>query len=93
MPKDEKLNEKLDEIIGQKKEADEANGDPLPLPICISLGCSLGLMIGVFMDRLSIGLCIGPAVGCALYGIVTLFQRRKKKEKPNPQEDETAEDD
>ncbi|MBQ8688053.1 MAG: hypothetical protein IJ512_05845 [Ruminococcus sp.] len=89
MSKDENLKEKLDEIIEQENTAGE-NADAaaiLPLPICISLGASLGMAFGALAKNLPMGLCFGLIGGCAIYGVLAFFLHMKKKK----QESDTAE--
>lgn len=88
MNKDENLKEKLNEII-QQENAEKGRADTaaiLPLPICISLGASLGLVFGSFQDNLSMGLCFGLIGGCAVYGIIAAVLHSKKKRHPSEEE-------
>ncbi|MBQ8513872.1 MAG: hypothetical protein IJ496_00560 [Ruminococcus sp.] len=94
MPKDEKLNEKLDELIQAENEKKAAeNTGILFLPVCISLGASLGLIIGSAAGNLSMGLCIGLAGGCAAYGAVSLIRfSRKKAKQPDSSADKNEDE-
>lgn len=92
MKNGEDLKEKLDEIIRQEnvKKGSADTAVILPLPICISLGASLGLVFGSFQDNISMGICIGLMGGCAVYGMIAAFLHRKKK-RDTPEEEKSEE--
>ena len=60
------------------------------LPICMSIGISIGLAIGAGIDNIPIGMSIGLGLGMCVGGIIDAANRRKA-EKSEKNSDDTGE--
>ncbi len=47
------------------------------LPICMSIGISIGLAIGAGIDNIPIGMSIGLGLGMCVGGVIDAANRRK----------------
>ncbi len=70
------LNKKLDEIIESEAEKKE---EAFPMSIVLCMGVSLGMVFGLLFDNITMGVCIGAALGLTAYSIPALSKAFKKK--------------
>jgi hypothetical protein len=54
--------------------------NPLHPGQCIAIGLAIGMLIGVAMDNIPIGMCIGAALGTAYSANVKKEKNKKDKE-------------
>ena len=59
------------------------------MPICMWLGMSLGVAIGVATDNMSMWMCLGVSFGVAIGSVIDARKRKKQKDNAEIAHEET----
>ena len=66
------------------------NKNQIPyLPICMSIGLSIGVAIGAGIDNIPMCMCIGMAIGVGIGSALDAKERQKKSDEPKEETKET----
>ena len=51
------------------------------MPLCVAAGFAIGTSIGVVVDNIPLGICLGMGVGVTSGGLITAILLKKKRQK------------